>query len=687
MLTLATDNTAYRYSGAALIVAHLNLFVWGLIPFQGGVWVQTEPDMLALFILSALTALWLGIGIARGWLHGQPWHALWKWLALWIGLQLLVTALAPLPWKSWFGPAGTGEGAAWYVALSLIFITTHALWQQERLRNVILAAAVCALAITCLLHGLYPPGEVNLFNPTSWAPAQWPDYLGFVLGYLWLAVAGGYYGKQAIWYCTLIVLGYAALYVCESRAVVALLTPAMVTIVLMAAWQKPRALQRLLYPHRRWRMLAMAACVLPLAMVPFSARLIDWQDINNPHLVQGNFSQDGALGSRFGLKEVAVRAFEHEPLRWVVGKGWGGFSDDLFQYALIDGVYIYHNQARKPNWFAVNGDAFHSHSQPLEAMLSFGIFGLVLWYAWPLLLLHYLPRRYFWRAAPMLVALTLLGHLWFQLPQCVAFQAVGMAALTALYARTPAQPISRRYLPIALCGAVCVVMVWSAWQQRQAIAYGTWLRDAMQMAYVEDGDKRLSDDLHRGGERWRGAAQYFIAETMRRDVTDAPLPSDKGWLNAHLRVAHQAALMPTLGVRAAASELWMGYNVLGGLRSPTFADTRQRISLNLEESVMRVVQLAPHRDDFTGIFLINLADYTRGDVVRQVRILTNILTIAPEHRPALWMLGNIIQFVPGQNNDAQLMMRNAVALGLERVFPVTPAEIARYQSSGFSSKR
>ena len=86
----------------------------------------------------------------------------------------------------------------------------------------------------------------------------------------------------------------------------------------------------------------------------------------------------------------------------------------------------------------VDGHTFHSHSQPLEALLSLGLPGLILWFALPLLgaEIYRRPvsggwRRCWWR-------INALSFFWFQLPICMPYQALAWTALLTLLRAAPA---------------------------------------------------------------------------------------------------------------------------------------------------------------------------------------------------------------------------------------------------------
>ncbi|NBO19858.1 MAG: hypothetical protein EBV03_11690, partial [Proteobacteria bacterium] len=153
MFSLASGNTLYAYVGVLLMMVELALFCFGLPPFHTGIWLQTEPDMVALFTLSMQDALWMLYGLLRGRLLILPAPPkLWYVLLAWVLWQFVPTLLAFNPHKSWFGPVEMGEGMAWHLAGLLITLKAIPLWQVKKLRDPMMVAAGVVICVESLLH-------------------------------------------------------------------------------------------------------------------------------------------------------------------------------------------------------------------------------------------------------------------------------------------------------------------------------------------------------------------------------------------------------------------------------------------------------------------------------------------------------------------------------------------------------
>jgi len=575
-----------------------------------------------------------------------------------------------------------GEGAGWHSAFLILMLTACPLWQIVSYRRILLNLASAAILVQALLHWLYPLSEEYRYIPGSWTPGTYPSYIAFMVGYVWLAwaVQGALHtprGRSVLALCALL-----ALYASRNASGMTLLGSAAVLSVLVLALMRFRPVQRMLTPTPALRGAVVLLCLLPLGWYGFSAyftTLHSYTDNIGPLAMLSD--KDGSLGSRIVLNQIGMSAMHHEPARWLIGNGWGGFTDDVFKYVLVDDIHVFEAGERAPNNLMVDSHTFHSHSQPLEALLALGLPGMALWFALPMLLLWSLPTGLFWYCAPMLLGLTVLPFLWFELAQCVPYRALGFAALyiaCAQHFQTQPSPHARRYLAGLLCGMLA--MGWSAWEQKQAIAYGMELREAAHALPVEDFDSEwIASDLRRGGDRLRSSMTFHAKWLTLKSGIDGLDDNDRGWYTQFMQVAQEAATSPGTTARVALLDTWMKYNLLASYDDPVFAETRLEVISSLADSVMNLARIAPLRDDLASAFLLNLPAITEGDEQRQLTILNQFLAIAPDHRGALWVLGGLLSKMPEREAEGKALRKKAAALGVERVYPVTYDELADYK--------
>jgi|GEM_PF-1696216 len=683
MFYVTTDNPLFRFCGLAILLLQLCLFIWALPPFQMGIWLQTEPIVFALLASAALGSIWLGLGIARKWITVlQPAHPIWLCLFAWVGWQLLASVSATSPWRSWFGPPQTGDGAALSVVMLLMVIQSCALWQISQFRRIIMATAAMAMIVQTGLHAVYQPVPDNVFVPDRWAPAQWPEYLPFMAGYLWITFFAGGFITSIRRYILLFAGMVIVLFISWNESAIAPFTLAMIATTIIGWCPLPSSLRRLCDHIHGWRLACIAACLLPMAMVLIAEILPTDNSSEHSGIIKKLTTKDEGIGSRMVLNQVAVSTLSHEPSRWLIGDGWGRFGDDLFKYALVDGVHVFHEGKREPNWFLVDGSAYHVHNQPLEALLSLGLPGMLLWYALPILLVWYMPRKLFWQCAPMLVALTALGHLWMQLAQCIPYQALFLASMLVLCTNGHHTGRERTRLQAAVCAVIALVLAWTACGHWSAMRWGDTLQHALRDGSHKDySEEWLAEDFKRGGDRWTASAAFYSRNASMAAAAQQADENTLGWYSHFLNTAHIAAADPSIGARASAMQLRLQYYLFGGFDDSLFSNLRHDTAKTFESAVMRFIHKAPSRDDYTSFFLINLAGYTEDNLERQRKILTRMLLIAPDHRGALWLLGYILTGTQERAEDGKDMMQRAADLHVEDVFPITSSDLKPFREA------
>lgn len=659
MFLLAAGKRLFQYTGLLLILLHLSLFILGLPPFHIGLWIQTEQVALGLYTLSMLTGLWLAAGIVFKRLIPTTPQPLWKVLLLWTIWQGVSTVTATSPWRSWFGHPQTSEGMAWYVAQLLMVMLIFPFWQVARYRSVILWAAILNTLAMGALYLLIPRTAGDLWAIESWTPVQWGSFLGFIALYLAIASVRAGLLRERAHYLIMLPVFAAILWVSGNLSAMILGGCAIVTCVIASRLYASPSYRFALYPGNGWRNLLIASTLLPFLWIGYCYQSPDTTSFG------GN---DSGLGSRMILNHVAVATLQYEPNRLWMGDGWGRFSDDIFKYITVaPTVRIYQGAERAPTSFMVDGGAFHSHSQPLEALLSLGIIGGLLWFAIPAVALRTLPERNFWQTAPLLVAVTMLGFFWFEVLECIPFRAI---ALVSLIGVKPYQPSIRsgtwKALPLLL---VCAAMGWSGKQQAEAIIYDLRLR-ALQLT---DTDLAwINDDIKRGGDRLRTLLPYHLmylaSASDKGTITNPQIETFKTLVG----ITHALAKAPHTGACAAFLSLWTDYITFTATgHNLLIISVQDEAKSTLPTSVFRMTHLAPLRDDLATPFLQNIDKYGDGWVKTEMEWLNTILTDAPYHRGALWTKGTLLMATDTRKQEGLQLRNLALSLGLERVYPVT----------------
>lgn len=682
MIQLQQTHGPYNLAGLALLITGLCVFTFGLPPFQAGIWLQTEPTMVAIYGLGSLTAFWAVYGLIRKKLALTKLNILWKCLLLWVGWQWFVTLfIAPHAWRSWAGPVEIGEGAGWYTSLLLCIMLCSALIKHKRYAKITVASAIAAILVQAGLHW-YHPYEYDEWQP--WQPAKWPDYLAFMIAYLWIATGALGYIKHARFLLPLILVTYFTLYISLNMAGTLFVSLAMLTTVVFSYPKLPNTLRTFMAPSRSWRLLCIMACVLPLGWIVFSGSAHRMKLEEKGDITSTLADSADSMGARIMLLHIGLKTLVHEPSRLLAGKGWGNFNDDSYKYALVGSVHAFNNGELKPNAGQIYGSAFHTHSEPLEVLLSLGIPGLILWLAFPIIAIARLPAGVFWYTAPMIAAVILLYNLWFILPQVLAFQALAFAALCNVAAQKPAEANDIATMKVAplIALATALLMAWTGHTQYEAMRYGDNIhffpRENPATAYEGDW---LKEEIKRGGDRLRVGGENFSIWGWRVHNKKEDGAYDKQWHRPFLDAAEIMAADSNVGVRNRMLHLWVQYKLLLDFTDEEHDELRTYATRNIEDSIMLLTRLAPHREDVAAPFLMNIRSYTKDNIAKQVEILVKMLNIHPNHRSALWLLGHIYLKEPGYTAVGADMLRRAAAMGVEKVYPVLDHELTPWLSS------
>lgn len=651
-----------------MLCAQLFLFIFSLYPFQAGTWFNTEPAMLALFIFGVLNALWLGIGSIKNWLIlERPVHPFMYILLAWVGWQFIALPFAENKYRSIIGIPQTGEGAAWQVLLLIIIFLIMPLWENLRYKKIILSVGAVSLCVMSYLHfnpKIFCFKLDNYIDDNPATPANWPDYLAFIAAYLWLVFASVQSLHKPKTYMFMIMLCAATIFISSNTAANYFIY-SMLIITGLALWfriwrRKPHFISWLLNSHKLLKIIAVIGVFAPFYFVAISQQPERFPCKND------------TLASRAVFNQVVISKLQHESEIFWTGRGYGGFSDDMFKYGMVDGLYSFKDGIYKPNCMWLNGNVFHSHNQPMEVLLSLGVLGFLLFMAIPISLLLQLRNALFWWCVPILLAAGAMSFTWFTLPQVLPFQALAYAALCA--ARKVKIRKGYKISPVFYVSVFMASLFFAAcaWQQFQAIQYGNRLSHIRSESLNQSDIKEfIAQDIDRGGERLIAGAGYYVKEILGRINSGQVNDEDRQWYKIFFELIHNAAFfLNNPNFAKLDNELSMLPFRLP--KSSSLDELKPQLKKTLEDSVVRISEIAPEREDFTASYLMSLEDATGGDIKEQITVLERIISVAPNHRTALWLLGNI--YMKSQNNKLQqlgiAMKLKAEGLGVKRVYPV-----------------
>lgn len=669
----------YTACGVVLALAFFSIAWLGLPLFRDGYW-NDEPIMFGMLVCSLGVTLWLALGMAMRWLEVTLPHRnllFMLWVA-WIAWQCIVTLFAQSPWRSWFGPPEQSEGLAWYICASLLMLLLATLWNSKHFRTLLISYSFLLTFALAILHMIsdaqnnmfagffFPPIREGYFD--HWIPFVWPDYLGFMAAWWWIALMLTYPKLRLRFLLPISLMMLIILIASSNHGALGFISYAM--LITLAS----RLMPLLHLPYFQgvtpaWRHMTTLALMLPVLWLLASPYI--------PANYKGDVSQ--SVPTRVLLNHISMTALADEPSRLLLGKGWGRFADDFFKYSLLRDVSIYQDGKHRPNWPLVRGYNYHSHNMASETLLSLGIIGFLLWLLMPIIAVRQLPSRYFWGAVPMLVAFTLLLHVWFAMPQTMPFQALCWFLLIRNISTDMQPPISR-YKVLALLIPVIAVLLWSVNAQWEAMRYGRLISDPFGTRFGKAFTQSdMEEDIKRGGDRLRS---FFISYTKRlAEAQEAAQPKHVALYRDYLASMQTLSEDPRTGAYNVAAVLY-GYNVLiSTMHAPGFRELQQEAARNYFAMARLHTGRAPMREDVIAPYLQAMFD-SRSDYDHKnlMGVVEELLILHPSHRSALWLGGKVLSTQPGFERQGLDMMRAALKLGAARVFLIPDAEIKALQA-------
>lgn len=656
-------------AGQVLALLFLSIAALGFQPFYFGYW-NAEPIAFGTYVLSAAIAFWIAVGFFTGWIS-VAWPRrnalLYLWMA-WIGWQVVATFMSANPWRSWFGPPEQTEGLAWYLSASLFMLLLACVWRSERFGALVLGYSFAVLVILSVLHSIsdeqnnmlgilfFPDLQKKLF--IHLLPFVWPDYLGLMAGWWWIAFMVAYRGPLRWQLLAGMVMILILLVSSNHGAMIILGYGLLITLVVRAIQLTGGRHYRIV--SKTWRQLATIALLLPVLWL-----------IGSPYIpARYDGSEAQSIPTRVLMNHISMRALSTEPSRLVFGKGWGQYADDFFRNSLVRDVRAYEDGQHRFNWPMARGYNYHSHNMAAETLLSLGAIGFILWLLLPIVVVRRIPEEHFWAVVPMLVAVTLLSHFWFAMPQSMPYQALSWLMLMRIY---PADQTPRHFPhPLAGLLSLCIVaaFAWSSYQQAQAIRFSMHLTDPYGQRYGFAMDEAtMEEDIKRGGDRLRN---FYIITTKRvAQFEDGLKPKHGALYNQYIQAMEALAADPRTGAYNAGA-LMYGYNVMvTTVRSPIMKEVQKRVNRHYFTYAKLHTKRAPDREDIIAPYLYAMMG-SKSDVghERLMGAIGELLEIHPSHRSALWLGGKILSGQPEFREQGVGMMRAAIALGVDRIYPI-----------------
>ena len=613
-----------------------------------GLWSQSEAVSLGLHVAALTAALGLAGTAVTAPRVAAPALAHPMTLAA-AALALLSYVLAPLatfPLLSLHGAPEHGEGGLYYLELALLIAACMVVRQSRRAWKLLLLWSLTVTVLAAL------PGLVG-GAATRFAPYYFTDYLAFqglyliVLG-LAASAAHERFGRALL-------LGGVVLFAFSGNR-------AGVIVILVAAavvcWQRRRDRE-----PSRTLMVALLAAWAALPVVATGLGLTSgW--LESP--------QASSLWSRGHLLRVALDTIGAAPQLLLHGQGWGHYGEALIAQAPHASI-AFLSDASQPRWDALYRVDFHSHNFLAEAILATGAAGGLLKFA--LLAAPALYCSAQLRALGLGLAVALIGleSLWFQLPATMPLMALTFAALASgsgsghtasNHAEAPVAPALASALLPLLAGLLITGTAVAG--LRPALRFGQLMHSPAAIA-IDCRD--VLHDRSLGGYYLASLTQLY-ADRVRKALTsgeETPAAASLKCLleSAATVLARRPSLrlmVSTLGLRAALAP---------AIDRDRAAHLDAAFAGEWATQLHALLARAPRRSDLTSPYFLWLLEREREEEV--LDLAAALLTADAGDAVALWFSGYVMAGRPGREADGLARMQRALAGGVERFVPVSPA--------------
>ena len=637
-----------------------------------GIWGQSEPILIGLHVCSAFLCLALTVLVAvdrhdyylKRILH--PFVLIPFALALW---GFFVSLFHKAPVLTWFGSPETGDGAFWYLELSIIIASAIVIGGFRRAGTWLVVGVFALTTLVTVATVYYLKG-----GPNALVPFFFSDYLGLsgiCLAGIALSFRFPKYSKSL----TLagLAIGLAIVFFSGNRAT-----------VIIAFGLAPAFWVFLWLIERRWdvrivRRVAMVSIALFIIVISSVIAVVDFHPYYIKYLGTPLEGPINSLSSRHRLLGIIASAIADTPKTLFVGNGWGTFSDSFARYLPTDWATLRDDTGRVTtkemfhgNWDAIFRVDFHSHNSFADTLHGVGIFGAILLISLFAIIPVLTRSGNIKNASAFVLAISGAATLWFLLPSTLPLLALGIG----FYSSSSRQIFEGKHLKsiTLFSGGVMLIALIAASIQsynfsNQAYFFTPPMKE--NLSYESGPPKCLEyfEDSGRGPGHLQHRLRTFTNFVVRRSAKGEELTKEHASFLKGLICASEHYIDTYDNIRV----LIGGLNSRADLAFITLPDRFKPIvksyNRNWEERVRWLLRRAPNREDLAAPYLLHLQNTQQTDKFNSFS--TYLYSQSPKSPVSLWFSG--MALLNRDDNQARLgmsRMQKALNNGIERLIPV-----------------
>jgi hypothetical protein len=380
-----------------------------------------------------------------------------------------------------------------------------------------------------------------------------------------------------------------------------------------------------------------------------------------------------SLRSRSLLALAALKGLVAAPASLLWGFGWGSYNDVLYQHTYVWDVRGYQGTVWNPDWEGIGAGSFHVHDEVLQAVLGGGLVSGALYLLLFSALVRHARRDLIGLAAAAWFLQIGCASFWFPYMLSFPFLAVAMAGSLVLPTSPPVAPVHRVSGVRRLAAlAATVALTWGA----QAMARDAMAGDRLLRALNRQNPAEIKDygimppDHGRGGTHlWWAALDYAGFIDARLAAGQALTEGQAQWYQRLLDEVDAWVAEGRAGIRLAALTVALRNDLIDNPDSTALSALRARELPNWRDAVLRVIRLAPDRSDVAVPYLAWLAGGRHYLPI--LAFCTRIADLHPHDRVCMWYGGFAMLSDPMTEAAGFAAMHEALAMGVDRVVPVT----------------
>jgi hypothetical protein len=329
------------------LIAAPSLYLFNLISGYSGLWAFTEFSQAWIHASCSIIA-----GSLAYLLFSDRFRILqldFRLLSIPFVLVLYSLCVMPfhdLPLRSWFGSSRLGEGILWYFDLLVLILSSGYLMKKRISIRILSITAIISLLVLLFIHVLN--------NKVPFIPFK--DYLAFIGITIPIILFLLFNKSDKLSLSAYLLTGLVIVYYSDNMTgiiIVSLVWPLVFFYLSITdySWLTHRLIPSLI------------AIFIPLLITILFSYV-------NQNMVPSIWSR-GLLNNIVFNTNLNIDEF-------IVGRGWGSFTDELIKSATTMNISL-HNMFNfnEPVWDALTHLHFHSHNFISEAFISIGIFGLM----------------------------------------------------------------------------------------------------------------------------------------------------------------------------------------------------------------------------------------------------------------------------------------------------------------------